>query len=506
MTRISAKKPFSHNVLLNLQAGLYMGTGFFIAMKKIAIFITTYNRPHTLIDLLVDIWRESRGYEVNLLIINDHSTDNYTAVRSFLEDDFKGRYRYIENRQNNGKKYYWKTVANGYEYMSSQKFDYFIQLPDDVRLVKGFFRQAVKAWERITDPHKACLNILVDYGRLMKPFWTSYQPRSVVFGKLDLIRTGWVDLCFISSHAYLEAINYTISPVDPRWGGKQGLSSGVGMQVSRLLISGARSIYSLKRSLVIHDDHSSVMHPEHRQDTKLITNHNMDKIIATMATMPGREESLKDVIKSIIDQVDELRIYANNMHQAPIKLHHRKLKWLFGDDHAGDLGDAGKFYQVEDINGYHFTIDDDIIYPQNYVATLIAAIEHYERRCVISVHGRTFPSGLIRSYYHGAISRYPCLRRVPRDTFAHVIGTGVLAYHTDTIRIPFEEFKASNMADIWFSKYCQAKGIPRLVLKHDGGWIKDSPNYDQATTIYADNCRDDSLQTQVVNSIKWTLP
>lgn len=475
-------------------------------MKKVFIFITTFNRPELLHLLLQDIHRESKSFDIHLILINDCSSKDYSSVKSYLVEKFKDRHLYITNKMNQGKKYYWKTVANGFRYMADERFDYFIQLPDDVRLVPHFFRQAILSWEQVRDHRKACLNLLVDYGRLMKPFWTSVIPQTVSFGRHEFIRTGWTDLCYICSRRFLEIMNYTIDPVDPRWSSNTELSSGVGMQISRKLISQGYSIYSLKRSLVIHNDHPSVMHPNHRQENKLITNHNMDRITATMATMPGREDSLESVVNSIIHQVDELRIYANNIDRVPLKYQHKKIKWLFSKDHAGDIGDAGKFYGIEDISGYHFTIDDDLVYPPDYVATMIAAIERYERRVVVSTHGRSFPPGHIRSYYHGATCRYSCLRQVAQDVFAHVIGTGVLAYHTDTIRIPFEVFEATNMADIWFSKYCQEKGVPRLVLQHKGGWIKDSNQYDQLTSIYFNNHQDDAFQTRIMNSIQWTLP
>lgn len=476
-------------------------------MKKIIVFITTYNRPELLQLLLRDIHEQARGYHLSLMIIDDHSSADYQPLIRYLEDHFKGRYHYQVNPEHYGKKYYWKTVSNGYEYMAGQRFDYFIQMQDDIRLTLNFFREAIKIYDCIHDPDRTVLSLYSDISRLMKPFWTHYRPRGVSFGEIDLVRTGWIDMCcLISTRKYLHELKYTLNPIDSRWSGCEGLSSGVGMQISQRLIADGHSIYSVKRSLVIHDHHPSMMHPAHREETKLISNHNMDKIIATMATIPGREESMEAVVRSIIDQVDELRIYANNITEVPKKYQHRKVKWLFSVDHAGDLGDAGKFYGIEDILGYHFTIDDDLIYPQDYVAEMISTIERYERRCVVSLHGRTFPAGHIRSYYHGAINRYSCLRSVPRDVFAHVIGTGVLAYHTDTIRVPFEIFEAANMADIWFSRYCQEQHVPRLVMKHAAGWVKDSPYYDQYASIYFNNHNDETLQTQVMNSIQWTLP
>lgn len=437
---------------------------------------------------------------------------DYSQVQRLLEQQFPGRYRYIVNSQNNGKTYYWKTINTGYNLMAGEYFDYFIELQDDVRLVKGFFNRVIQAFNAIQDKNKTCMNILVDYSRFMKPIWTNVIPQLYTVNGVELIKTGWVDMFFIANKLFFQTINYSINPIDTSWSSREGVSSGVGMQISRRIISQNKSIYSLKRSAVIHDHHSSVMHPDHRKSVPLITNHDMSKITASMATFPGREVSLQETITSIIDQVDELRIYANNLHKKQLKLHlvqmylhHKKIKWYFSNDHLGDLGDAGKFYRVEEITGYHFTIDDDIIYPPDYTAIMINAIETYGRRCIISTHGRILPPGKIVSYYKNHSQQFSCLRSVPQDIQAHIIGTGVLAYHTDTIRIPFSIFKAANMADIWFSKYCNDKKIPRIIIKHPGGWIRESHNVDNLTTIYAHNVNDCSFQTEVCNSVEWKL-
>jgi len=474
-------------------------------MQKIVIFITTYNRPELLKQLIKDIIRERNGYILDLIIINDHSTLDYSQVINQLNDHFPDNHRYIVNPENYGKAYYWKTVSRGYNLLLGETFDYFIQLPDDVRLIKGFFKRATDSFDAIHDSQKTCMNILVEYSRLMKPCWTDVMPKPISFNGIDLIRTGWVDMCFISNVSFFKALNFTINAVDLKWSTKKGVSSGVGMQISRRIIAQNKSIYSVKRSLVMHGDHRSVMHPEHRQAVPLITNHDMSRIIATMATFPGRERCLQEAVESLIDQVDELHIYANNLHKKQINLHHKKLKWHFSNDHLGDLGDAGKFYQVEKINGYHFTVDDDIIYPADYVAEMVNAIEKYDRKAVISLHGRIMPPEKVQSYYKNHARQFSCLRAVQADIRAHIVGTGVLAYHTDTLNIPFEIFQAANMADIWFSKYCNEKGIPRVIIQHRGGWIRESVSLDQTGTIYSNNVNDCSFQTKIVNSVPWNL-
>lgn len=478
-------------------------TGFFLLIMKIKVLITTFNRPKMLLNLLQNIEQEGNN-NISLLIIDDCSTEDYSIVKAYLEEKWLGCYDYYRTEKNYGKKDYWQLINFAYQKLYEDTFLYLVQLPDDVTLVDNFFSLALKAFDAIPDRKKACLNILNDYSRNGKSFWTRVKVQDHTFMGVDYLRTGWVDMCYISTKDYLRYLDFRIDPIDHTWSANENLSSGVGKQISQRLITRGGHIYQLKKSLVIHDDHPSVMHPEHRKQVKLISNHNHDKITASMATMPGREQSLEETVKSIINQVDELHIYLNDIESYPMFAHESKIKLYFSKDHHGDLGDAGKFYTADQIEGYHFTIDDDIIYPSNYVSTLIAAIEKSNRSCVVSCHGRIFGNLPVKSYYKNHTQAFSCLRNVTKNVYAHVIGTGVLAYHTDTVKVDLSLFEYSNMADIWFSKHCNSLNIPRLILAHSKGWIRVSENYDESGSIYTHQSINDSVQTKVTNSVNWS--
>ena len=459
-----------------------------------------------LLALLRSIKKNSKGHNISLLIIDDCSTLDYSLVMNYLEDNFDNNFDYYKCEINYGKRRYWKTISFAYTFLKDDNSDYYIQLPDDVTLVNDFFLKAIESFTTITDPNIACLNILNDFSRNGKSFWTKIQSNIVSFNDTSFIKSGWVDMCFIATKKYFEFLNYEILHISNSWSNDPNLSSGVGKQISERLQKLNKNIYQVKYSFVIHDDHASVMHPDHRKDVKLLSNHYAtDKITASMATMPGRELALVDAVESIINQVDELHIYMNNINHYPNFSANAKIKIFFSKDYKGDLGDAGKFFTAHKITGYHFTIDDDIIYPPDYVATMINAIEVNKRKLVVSCHGRIFNKLPVASYYKNHSFAFSCLRRVPDNVFAHIIGTGVLAYHTDTLRIPLSAFEYSNMADIWFSKYCNEKNIPRLIIAHADGWIKLSKKYDEGGSIFTNQSVDDAVQTKVTNSIAWSL-
>ena len=482
--------------------------GYFFNNKifemKIQILITSYNRPELLLDLLKDIQLKADDHELDILIMDDHSDLDYSKPVDYLLKHFKDQFYIYRNETNFGKKDYWLTIDKAFKFIGFDSYDYLIQLPDDVLLVPDFFNKAIEAFEAIDDPYKSCLNILNDYSRNGKSFWTKQTIKDVSFGDHKFVYTGWVDMCFIASPHFLNLLDHEMHEVKHSWSGKENLSSGVGMQISQRLVNDLKTnIYQVNKSLVIHEDHPSVMHPFHRQENPLMSNHYTDKITATIATMKGRELSLQETILSIIDQVDEIHIYLNDIDVVPSYCVHQKIKCFLSNDYCGDLGDAGKFFTADQITGYHFTIDDDIVYPSNYVSFLIQKIEEYSRTLVVSCHGRLFDNLPVASYYNDHTKAFSCLRQVDEDEFAHVVGTGVLAYHTDTLNLDLSIFEFSNMADIWFSKYCNENKIPRLIVEHAAGWIKLSKFFDASGSIFNTQSLNDEFQTEITNSVTW---
>jgi hypothetical protein len=228
------------------------------------------------------------------------------------------------------------------------------------------------------------------------------------------------------------------------------------------------------------------------------------KITATMATMPARIKSLKQAVGSIITQVDELWVYLNNFTSVPEFLINKKIKVSRSNEELGDIGDAGKFYRCEEIEGYHFTIDDDLIYPPDYVKIMVAEIERHQRKCIISCHGRVFKQEQIKSYYKEYKQAVSCLRQQNNNVTVHVGGTGVMAYYSGTIQLSIADFKAANMADIWMGIAAKNQGVKIIAIAHKLGWIKEG-NYDRNFTIYNFCHNNDKYQTEVVNSEQWDV-
>ena len=210
----------------------------------------------------------------------------------------------------------------------------------------------------------------------------------------------------------------------------------------------------------------------------------------------NRIDSLVKSLDSIIDQCDIINVLLNS-HDGDIPeiLYHDKVNLILSDN---SLGDAMKFYMLDKSNGYYLTIDDDLIYPPNYVEYMIAKCKEYGNTRVMTLHGRNFSSFPITSYYRSATERYACLNTVKKNVIVQFGGTGVMCFHTDLFKVGIDYFMVPNMADVWIGRYCLNNKIEILCLRHESGFIKYTP---QKTTIYDQESKSDKIQTGLVNEL-----
>ena len=194
-------------------------------------------------------------------------------------------------------------------------------------------------------------------------------------------------------------------------------------------------------------------------------------ITASMATVPWRENTLQQAVESLLPQVDRLNVYLNEWKSIPEFLNHPKINAVMSQNEIGDLGAKGKFYWCEQIRGYHLTVDDDILYPPDYVEKILLALSRYPQ-AVVS--------------YHGSILNYPVfnkrnnklthfVRDAPKDMKVALIGTGVLAYDANELSVDFSKFKSNYWADGWFSLQVRNAGFRCIVLRHKAEWLLPIP-------------------------------
>jgi len=208
-------------------------------------------------------------------------------------------------------------------------------------------------------------------------------------------------------------------------------------------------------------------------------------ITANIATQPNREKQLGRTVKSLYNQVDKINIWLNDYVKIPDWCLDSKIRTRM----SLNVGDQGKFMFNE--KGYYFSCDDDLVYPPDYVEALKAKIKGN----IVTIHGKNFLPP-IESYYHGAYDKIRCDNLLEQDKQVQIPGTGVMAFHTDTISFDPKDFKRKNMADIWVGIKAKRLGIPIICIAHPQNWVRLQ---ETESSIWHEHHEKDQYQTKLIN-------
>lgn len=187
-----------------------------------------------------------------------------------------------------------------------------------------------------------------------------------------------------------------------------------------------------------------------------------DQITISMASIPERESGMRRVVASLLPYCDNFDVCLNGYpNVAYPELDDPKVNIIRP---AQDPGAAGKFWASRRTPGYHITVDDDLIYPNDYVATLIRGLEKYKRRAVVGIQGSMVVQGngsLISFYHQNALNT---------DLPVHILGTGTMAYHTDAFNVDLADLAPGKIDDQVAALVSRAH-LPLIVLAHDASWL-----------------------------------
>ena len=196
-----------------------------------------------------------------------------------------------------------------------------------------------------------------------------------------------------------------------------------------------------------------------------------DQITIGMASIPVRASGMLRVLEQLLPQCDHFDLYLNGYdknYTVPLPADATKNKLMVIKD-APDIGPHGKLYLAHRTSGYFLTVDDDLIYPAGYVTHIIQGIEKYNRTAFVGYHG-----ALLAEYSDAMQPPCRCLFShqdlVTEDLVVHMLGTGILGYHSSTGMIDWRKFEPGKIDD-QVAAFAQDKRIPMVCLKHDRNWV-----------------------------------
>lgn len=233
------------------------------------------------------------------------------------------------------------------------------------------------------------------------------------------------------------------------------------------------------------------------------------RTLVGIASIPERAASLERTVASLATQADEIHVSLNDYRRAPAFLGDYP-NVTFSVRPAGfNGGDAEKFAAVDDWDGVVVTCDDDLLYPPDYVETLLAGLARYPGSMVGFHGGKTL--GWNGSSTAASHKRIRCLGTLDMDdTDVNVLGTGALAYDATRVPVWRDLFRHANMADVHLACHARTLGIPMVALKHQEGWIQnlqDGPGIYESNKTGDGSTRDTrERRRSELEQFDWTTP
>ncbi|MGC6246342.1 glycosyltransferase family 2 protein [Pasteurella multocida] len=224
-------------------------------------------------------------------------------------------------------------------------------------------------------------------------------------------------------------------------------------------------------------------------------------VYINICSIPSRIAQLQCVIGILKNQCDHFHIYLDGYEEIPdfIKNLGNKATVVHCKDNS--IRDNGKFILLEELieknqDGYYITCDDDIIYPSDYINTMIKKLNEYDDKAVIGLHGILFPSRITK-YFSANRLVYSFYKPLEKDKAVNVLGTGTVGFRVSLFnQFSLSDFTHSGMADIYFSLLCKKNNILQICISRPANWITE--NNRDSETLYHQYRDNDEQQTQLI--------
>lgn len=226
------------------------------------------------------------------------------------------------------------------------------------------------------------------------------------------------------------------------------------------------------------------------------------RVHASLCSIPARLDTLRRTIRSLVSQVDTIHLYLDKYEQVPEDLlQHPKLRIQRSQEVGVDHRDNGKFLPFDALKAggapfYFFCCDDDIVYPHDYVHTMLAALREHEHRVIAGVHGVIVEESP-RAYFRRRFTYHFALDGLDAARLVNNLGTGTIAFHSDLFRsIDPAAWPRGGMVDIFFSLLCRRHDVPMLCIPRHAGWMVEADPAQSTPTLFAEFKNKEELITR----------
>lgn len=202
-----------------------------------------------------------------------------------------------------------------------------------------------------------------------------------------------------------------------------------------------------------------------------------------MSSLPKRKSNLELIIPKIIEKCDFIFVNLIGYSEVPKILENKKIKINFFETGGSEI----RFFDYNSIpnDSYYFTIDDDILYPENYSEIMISNMKEYNNNVVCCVHGSNIDKNLTSGFYKKNRRVFHFKNSLLTNTEVMIPGVGTSCFYKGKTNINLENYKVRNMSDTYTACFLAEQGIKRISIKRDSNWLK--PLNEFGVSIWGNN-------------------
>lgn len=193
--------------------------------------------------------------------------------------------------------------------------------------------------------------------------------------------------------------------------------------------------------------------------------------VGSIATMPSRLGTFTEVLEAISGQLDLIHVFLDTFEAVPSFLLNNRKIIVSRSQEYGDFKAAGRYLVQERLPSPSVMVflDDDIIYPCDYVVRLVDALGYFSGRAVVGVHGRNFIPPY-ESYVRDATC-FPFSEALAKDTLVDELGSGTCAFLSDVMKFDVRNWTRFDATDILLATEAKLLGLPRICIARRSGWL-----------------------------------
>lgn len=217
--------------------------------------------------------------------------------------------------------------------------------------------------------------------------------------------------------------------------------------------------------------------------------------VATIATHVGRIETFQKVLPVIAAQVNHVFVYLDGYATLPGFLASFRGVTVRRAEVEGNLHASSRLLCLRDLTAptVVVVVDDDIIYPPDYVERLVAALQQVHGRAVVGVHGRIFLPPHESYVKDAAVLHFA--QGLDRAWSVHEVGTGTSAFVSSVLDIDPRAWSRNDMDDVSIAIEAQRRGLWRIAVPRAPGWLTGHAQ-DQPDSLWRKTLADDTEQSR----------